>query len=92
MVRRGVSRLYPHRDDHEAERAVALIGRSVSLRPGWRVLDVACGAGRHTKAFQEPGARCNGLDLSAALLRVARRITGAPLIGADMRDLPIRPR
>ena len=73
-------RLYPHRDDHEAERAVALIGRSVSLRPGWRVLDVACGAGRHTKAFQELGARCNGLDLSAALLRVARRITGAPLI------------
>jgi SAM-dependent methyltransferase len=33
-----------------------------------------------------------GLDLSAALLRVARGVTGAPLVRADMRALPIRPR
>jgi SAM-dependent methyltransferase len=84
-------RLYPHRDDADARRAVALIARTVNLRPGWRVLDVACGAGRHAKAFVDAGARCFGLDLSATLLRVARQVTDAPLIRADMRQLPVRP-
>lgn len=84
-------RLYPHRDAAEATRAVRLIGRTVGLSPGWRVLDVACGAGRHAKAFREAGARCIGLDLSASLLRVARTVTDAALVRADMRRLPIRP-
>jgi SAM-dependent methyltransferase len=84
--------LYPHRDAAEAERAVALILDRVGFRAGWRVLDVACGAGRHAYAFEKAGARCVGLDLSAALLRVARGVTCAPLVRADMRALPIRPR
>jgi SAM-dependent methyltransferase len=84
-------RLYPHRDDAEAERAVALIVRTVPYQPGWRVLDVACGAGRHTRAFTSHGARCTGIDLSATLLRLARKSTTAPLVRADMRSLPIRP-
>jgi SAM-dependent methyltransferase len=85
-------RLYPHRDDAEAERAVATIGRRVGLRPGWKVLDVACGAGRHARAFRLAGAWCVGVDLSATLLRVARTVTDAGLVRADMRLLPIRPR
>jgi SAM-dependent methyltransferase len=84
--------LYPHRDAAEAERAVALIVERVGFVPGWRVLDVACGAGRHARAFEAAGARCVGLDLSAALLRVARGVTGAPLVRADMRALPVRSR
>jgi len=84
-------RLYPHRNDADAERAVALISRTVGLRPGWRVLDVACGPGRHARAFRRAGACCFGLDLSATLLRIAREVTDAPLIRADMRRLPVRP-
>jgi SAM-dependent methyltransferase len=84
-------RLYPHRDDADAQRAVDLISRTVGLQPGWRVLDVACGAGRHARAFVGAGARCFGLDLSATLLRLARQVTDAPLIRADMRQLPVRP-
>jgi SAM-dependent methyltransferase len=84
-------RLYPHRDDADAERAVSLISKTLELRPSWRVLDVGCGAGRHTRAFADRGARCTGLDLSAALLRLARQRTAAPLVRADMRHLPIRP-
>ena len=73
--------LYPHRDDAEAERAVALVLRATGVPAGWRVLDVACGAGRHARAFEAAGARCVGLDLSATLLRIARnghrRLAGA---------------
>ena len=75
----------------EAERAVGLIVRATGLVPGWRVLDVGCGAGRHARAFQAAGARCVGLDLSRTLLRVARGVTDAPLVRADMRRIPIRP-
>ncbi|HEX2248726.1 MAG TPA: class I SAM-dependent methyltransferase [Gemmatimonadales bacterium] len=84
-------RLYPHRDDSDAQRALDLICGTVGLKPGWRVLDVACGAGRHARAFVAAGAHCFGLDLSAPLLRLARQVTNAPLIRADMRQLPIRP-
>lgn len=83
--------LYPHRDDAEAARAVALITRTLPWQRGWRALDVACGAGRHARALQDAGARCTGLDLSAALLRRARTRASAPLIRADMRALPVRP-
>jgi SAM-dependent methyltransferase len=83
--------LYPHRDAAEAERAVTLILERTGFAPGWRVLDVACGAGRHARAFELAGARCVGLDLSAALLRVARTVTTASLVRADMRALPVRP-
>lgn len=83
--------LYPHRDDADAERVVALILRSVPFAGGWRVLDVACGPGRHARAFRAAGACCFGVDLSASLLRVAREVTDAPLVRADMRRLPIRP-
>jgi SAM-dependent methyltransferase len=83
--------LYPHRDEAEAERAVALVAGTTGLRPGWRVLDVGSGAGRHARAFRAAGARCVGLDLSRTLLQVSRGVTDAPLVQADMRRLPIRP-
>jgi SAM-dependent methyltransferase len=84
--------VYPHRDDVDAEQAVALIRRTLPWKPGWRALDVACGAGRHARALEAAGARVVGLDLSASLLRRARQVTRAPLVRADMRWLPIRPR
>lgn len=82
--------LYPHRDETEADQAIRLVAAATGLRPGWRALDVACGAGRHARALRRAGAHCFGLDLSATLLRVARSVTDAPLVRADMRALPIR--
>ena len=83
--------LYPHRDDADAEQAIGLVLAATGCAAGWRVLDVACGAGRHARALRRAGARCFGLDLSATLLRIARGVTDAPLVRADMRRLPIRP-
>lgn len=83
--------LYPHRDEAEAARCVELIRRSVPWWDGLRVLDVGCGAGRHSRALEAAGARTCGVDLSMTLLRVARGSTGAALVRADMRALPVRP-
>lgn len=83
--------LYPHRDEEEARRAVALVQRVAPWAPRALVLDLACGAGRHAAELERLGARVVGLDLSPSMLRRARlRVTGA-LVRGDMRVLPFRP-
>lgn len=84
--------LYPHRDEAEATRAVDLLRSNLPWRSGLRVLDVGCGAGRHTRALAEAGARVTGVDLSRALLGHARHCSGATFARADMRRLPVRDR
>jgi SAM-dependent methyltransferase len=81
-------RIYQHRDESEAERAIDLIAAHVRGREIKAVLDLGCGAGRHSKALCERWWTV-GLDLSAALLRIARReVPDAPYVRADMRELP----
>ena len=82
--------LYPHRNEAEAERAVALIAESLGDRTVRRVLDLACGSGRHSRYL---GRRwwTSGVDLSEVLLRLARKNdTPARLVRADIRELPYR--
>ena len=81
-------RIYQHRDESEAERAIELIAAHLPGSQIRGVLDLACGAGRHSKPLCERWWTV-GLDLSAALLRVARRdAPDAPYVRADMRELP----
>ena len=81
-------RLYPHRDHVDAESAVALIEKNVQLRDK-RVLDLACGPGRHAAPFAKRGAGVTGLDLSDTLLRVAAsEVPELDLVRGDMRFLP----
>ncbi len=81
--------LYPHRDLQEAALAVDLLLESVPLRRVDRVLDLACGSGRHMKALHQRGIRTTGLDLShALLLRAGLAVPGAQLVRGDMRNLP----
>lgn len=82
--------LYPHRDEADARRAVALIQRVAPWRVNERVLDLACGAGRHAAELERAGARVVGLDLSSAMLLRARTRVNASLVRADMRMLPFR--
>ena len=80
--------IYQHRDEREAEHAIELIASNLAGRDIHSVLDLGCGAGRHTKVLFERWWTV-GLDLSMALLRVARRESSdAPYVRADMRELP----
>jgi len=80
--------IYQHRDEREAEHVVDLIATNLAGREIQSVLDVGCGAGRHTKVLCERWWTV-GLDLSMALLKVARAESpDAPYVRADMRALP----
>jgi SAM-dependent methyltransferase len=81
--------LYEHRDHHEAREVVALIAEQMGEVGDAPVLDLACGAGRHQRTLCERGWWTVGLDLSPSLLRAARaEDRTAPLVRADMRELP----
>ena len=77
--------LYAHRDQAEAESNVDfVVARLGPARPR-AVLDLACGAGRHTEALRHRGYRALGVDLSLTLL--AQR-PDLPRVRGDMRRLP----
>ena len=85
--------VYPHRDDHEAEANADAIVNLLGLRADQRVLDVACGHGRYSRAFARRGLRVTGVDLSEDLIDEARERSpmtpGTPrFIRADFRRLP----
>jgi SAM-dependent methyltransferase len=77
--------LYAHRDEGEAERHLELVERLFAAARPRAILDLACGAGRHTAALRRHGQRTLGLDLSLALL-VHSPVR--PLVAGDMRRLP----
>lgn len=77
--------VYRHRDKGEAESGLDLLERLADL-PGARVLDLACGAGRHLTALAERRADPVGIDLSAELLAHARK--EGSVVRGDMRFLP----
>lgn len=65
--------------------------RTVGVRPGEDVLDVACGTGNATIPAAEAGARVRGLDLTPAMLSKAReRAAGLAIewVEGDAEDLP----
>jgi SAM-dependent methyltransferase len=85
--------LYPHRDEAQAAAQVAALLDAISLesRAGEpaRILDIACGGGRHLRAFGARGLNPVGVDLSLVLLRDASA-SGLDVARADMRRLPFR--
>jgi SAM-dependent methyltransferase len=82
--------LYPHRDQADAEKVIALIERTIPWQTGMRVLDIASGPGRHAVSLEAHGVNPIGVDLSMTLLRRAQVVTSSPLVRADMRALPFR--
>ncbi|HOX85324.1 MAG TPA: methyltransferase domain-containing protein [bacterium] len=86
-------RIYPHRDQAEADRQVAVVWQKLELHAGQAVLDLGCGNGRHSLALSRYPVRIVGLDLSLILLAKAeeerrRHQHGCVFVNGDMRAMP----
>ena len=77
--------LYAHRDAGEAKAHVEFVERVFTVERPSAVLDLACGAGRHTRALRHGGYRALGLDLSLTLLAQG---ADTPRVAGDMGALP----
>lgn len=85
----GVEDLLPPRlSAHEAD----LIASLLLMKRGDRVLDIACGHGRHHTRLADLGFSVCGLDRSAPYLARARvdLPRGSSLVRGDLRSLPFR--
>jgi len=97
--RSDYAKRYAHRDEAEAKANIRAILNWFPVDPTARILDLACGAGRHLIALHQAGlTRLTGLDLSRDLLDLARNrlqelgITKVQLIRGDMRAIGIHNR
>ena len=57
------------------------------IRPGGRILDLGCGAGRDSKAFQDSGSQVEAVDGSAEFVRIASEYTGINVRRMLFQDL-----
>jgi ubiquinone/menaquinone biosynthesis C-methylase UbiE len=85
---------YAHRTDAAARAETPFLISALKIKRGARVLDLCCGAGRHSRALAASGMQVVGVDLSADLLLTASfKPSGRKRIGyvrADMRRLPLQ--
>lgn len=88
-------RLYQHRDPAEARAFIQRLRRQDLLpppRPGGVLLDLCCGAGRHSHELAAQGYRVVGLDWSPHLLQAARadgRGANPCWVRGDLAHLPL---
>lgn len=76
----------------ELAKATKALLDAVRLKRGHRVLDVACGAGHTAAAATDAGAEATGMDLSPAMVRIARqRFPATRFVEGDMRSPPAGP-
>jgi SAM-dependent methyltransferase len=80
-------RVYPHRDLESARQEV---GGLLELGLSGRVLDLACGFGRHSVAMLERGLDVFGFDLSFDLLTQAESPVRERIARGDARRIPFR--
>ena len=83
--------LYSHRDEAEANRAVATALHAAPELTSGPLLDLACGTGRHLTSMRQRNPLAFGLDLSAHLLGEAPAELRPWLLRGDMRHLPLKP-
>ena len=79
--------LYRHRDEEEARRFMSRLTSFFPVPAGARILDLACGKGRHAAFLAEKGYEVTGIDLSGESIRTAKKMESERLRFevADMR-------
>ena len=80
-------------EDERTRAEVDFVVGALELAPDARVLDLACGHGRHSLELARRGYRVSGLDLSAPSLEVARGRAADDGLAVefgecDMREIP----
>ena len=65
--------LYKHRDSIEAKKFIDILVKHLKLRKGLKVLDLACGAGRHSKHLEKLGFKVTGIDRSINNIKKANK-------------------
>jgi 2-polyprenyl-3-methyl-5-hydroxy-6-metoxy-1,4-benzoquinol methylase len=81
--------LYSHRDENEAEFFLTRLMDELKIPVGAKVLDLACGKGRHAIFLHKKGLDVSGVDLSPNNIREANTFSNEKLrfhIG-DMREV-----
>jgi SAM-dependent methyltransferase len=83
-----LKRPWADRTGAEVDRALAMLG----AQGGERVLDMACGTGRHSHELARRGFEVVGVDISADLLAIAEadaeaESLSATFLAADLREL-----
>lgn len=85
--------LAPFHPPAHARREVGALRELLGLAQDERVLDLGCGWGRHATLLADAGHDIVGLDLSPALLRLARDEdplrSRLRLVAGDMRSIPL---
>jgi SAM-dependent methyltransferase len=87
--------VYSHRNESDAIKLFNLIQNNVVLSNNSKILDVACGNGRHSNYFAKLGYNVTGFDLSAKLLKIAQKsklesYLQSNFFCADVRLIPIK--
>ncbi len=65
--------VYKHRNEDDAEDHIKLILENVLIKPDAKILDMACGAGRHAIILARKNFDVTAVDLSENLLKVAKQ-------------------
>ena len=65
--------LYKKRDFKEAEQFISNLSQHLQIPPSSKVLDLACGKGRHAIYLNKLGFNVTGLDLSSESIQHAKR-------------------
>jgi SAM-dependent methyltransferase len=80
--------LYENRDENEAHDFILKLCSWLDLKPGTKTLDLACGAGRHSRVMHQLGLDVSGCDLSVNSIAKAREEApeGLKFFVHDMRN------
>lgn len=71
--------LYKNRDEKEACYFIDHLAKKVALKPNAKVLDLACGRGRHSVYLNKLGYEVTGTDLSECSIEYARQFETSTL-------------
>ena len=80
--------LYSNRDEEEATDFIDAIGNYLNLDSDSKILDIACGKGRHSRHFNRLGYDVTGIDLSEENIKYCREFENNKLhfFKHDMRN------